>query len=139
MDAATFREFTSNPVVVVGGCLAFTRTEFSCSPSEIFDFRGRCQTAVTPILSAADSHLLFLPAGSCRRVDRLGGIGGLAQANRHKTNPSRIRVHHIGVSDTVSLDGGQAASEGRSESAPFRPDLATQQENHLLESTGWET
>jgi len=99
----------------------------------------RCQTAVTPILSAGDSHLLFLPAGSCRRVDRLGGIGGLAQANRHETNPSRIRVHHIGVSDTVSLDGGQAASEGRSESAPFRPDLATQQENHLLESTGWET
>ena len=62
--------------------------------------------------------------------------------DRHETNPSRIRVHHAGISDTVSLDGGVAVvretqslvitkifdfrttSEGRSESAPFQPDLA---------------
>jgi len=98
---------------------------------------------------------------------------GLLRLTGTGTNPSRIRVHHVGVSDTVSLgwrvDRGskiidfrhqakpkvsrtsrisdslsheraklsRTTSEGRSESAPFRPDLATLYGFLSLESTDW--
>ena len=59
--------------------------------------------AVTPILGAVDPHLLFLPAEGRWCVSGFGVTFGLTQADRHETNPSRIRVHHVGVSDTASL------------------------------------
>ena len=82
-----------------------------------------CQTAGTPILSTVNPHLLFLPATGHWCVSRFGGIVGAYSTDRHETNPSKIRVHRVGVSNTISLNWRRAASEGRSESALFRPDL----------------
>lgn len=94
-----------NSVVVVGGCLAVPNRRYSYP---------RCRWLPSVVFASRES----LTRQGIRRYLRACSTDG------HETNPSRIRVHRVGVSDTVSSHwiSGKAASKGRSESGPFRPD-----------------
>jgi len=103
------------------GCRHFAGTRLTQSSWSVADWR--CQTAVTPILHRIRALCCFCH-GASGRLQRIRSYRRACSGRRARDEPfgdSRSPRRRFGY--CLVTVGGLAASDGRSESAPFRPDL----------------